>query len=90
VVDLRLQQIQQESEKKLDEASGNIGDASKKSRNIESRLKSVEELPPATQNDSSPSPAPTTPRSKRGRDPRPRGRAGIEPAVLGENLCVSE
>ena len=31
--------------KKLHEASSNIGDASKKSRTIESRLRSVEELP---------------------------------------------
>ena len=37
--------ILEKVEKKLHEASSNIGDASKKSRFIESRLKSVEELP---------------------------------------------
>ena len=37
--------ILEKVQKKLDEASSNIGDASKKSRNIESRLKNVEELP---------------------------------------------
>jgi DNA recombination protein RmuC len=37
--------ILEKVEKKLQEASSNIGDASKKSRTIESRLRSVEELP---------------------------------------------
>ena len=37
--------ILEKVEKKLHEASSNIGDASKKSRTIESRLRSVEELP---------------------------------------------
>jgi DNA recombination protein RmuC len=37
--------ILEKVEKKLHEASNNIGDASKKSRTIENRLKSVEELP---------------------------------------------
>jgi DNA recombination protein RmuC len=37
--------ILEKVEKKLHEASSNIGDASKKSRTIESRLKSVEDLP---------------------------------------------
>jgi DNA recombination protein RmuC len=37
--------ILEKVQKKLDEASSNVGDASKRSRSIESRLKSVEELP---------------------------------------------
>ena len=38
--------ILEKVQKKLDEASSNIGDASQKSRSIENRLKKVEELPP--------------------------------------------
>jgi DNA recombination protein RmuC len=37
--------ILEKVQKKLDEASSNIGDASNKSRSIENRLKKVEEIP---------------------------------------------